>query len=74
VNVRAYYNEWDEHAADWLEQLIAAGLIPPGDVDRRSIRDVKPHDVRGYTQCHWFAGIGGWPYSLRLAGWPADRA
>jgi DNA (cytosine-5)-methyltransferase 1 len=24
-------------------------------------------------QCHFFAGIGGWPYALRLAGWPEDR-
>ena len=27
----------------------------------------------GYTQCHFFAGIGGWSYALRLAGWPDDR-
>lgn len=37
---RAYYNEWDAYAADWLENLIAAGHLPPGDVDRRSISDV----------------------------------
>lgn len=27
----------------------------------------------GYAQCHFFAGIGGWAYALRLAGWPDDR-
>jgi DNA (cytosine-5)-methyltransferase 1 len=48
-------------------------LIAPGDVDERSIADVQPDDVRGYTQCHFFAGIGGWSYALRLAGWPDDR-
>lgn len=73
MNGRAYYNENDAFAAQWLRNLIAAGLIAPGDVDERSIVDVKPDDVRGYTQCHLFAGIGGWSYALRLAGWPDDR-
>lgn len=73
MNGRAYYNEIDPFAAQWLRNLIAAGLIAPGDVDERSIVDVKPDDVRGYTQCHFFAGIGGWSYALRLAGWPDDR-
>lgn len=73
MNGRAYYNENDAFAAQWLRNLIAAGHIAPGDVDERSIVDVRPDDVRGYTQCHWFAGIGGWSYALRLAGWPDDR-
>lgn len=68
-----YYNEFDKPTAAWLKQLIAAKLIPPGDVDDRDIRDVTAEDVRGYTQCHFFAGIGGWSYALRLAGWPTDR-
>ena len=68
-----YYNEYDKHAAAWLRELIAAGLIPPGDVDTRSIVDVQPADLRGYLQCHFFAGIGGWSEALRLAEWPADR-
>src|SRR4030095_3056253 len=70
----AYYNEIDHAAAEWLRALIAAGLIPAGDVDERSIADVGPHDLAGYDQCHFFAGIGGWPYALRLAGWPDDRS
>ncbi len=69
---RAYYNENDPRAAAWLRELIAAGLIAPGDVDDRSIADVQPKDLRGYSQCHFFAGIGGWSYALRLAGWPDD--
>lgn len=68
-----YYNEIDGHAAQWLRNLIAAGLIADGDVDERSIEDVRPDDLRGYTQCHFFAGIGGWAYALDLAGWPRDR-
>lgn len=69
----AYYNEIDPYAAQWLRNLIDAGLIPAGDVDERSILDVRPDDLAGYTQCHFFAGIGGWPLALRLAGWPDDR-
>ena len=38
----AVYNEIEEYAADWLENLIAAGHIAPGIVDRRSIVDVRP--------------------------------
>lgn len=68
----AYYNEVDPYAADWLERLIAAGLIAPGRVDRRSIEDVQPHELDGYGQHHFFAGIGGWSLALRLAGWPDD--
>lgn len=69
----AYYNEIDPYAAQWLRNLISAGHIAPGDVDERSIVDVQPDDLKGYTQCHFFAGIGGWSYAARLAGWSDDR-
>jgi len=60
----AYYNEFDPKAAAWLRELIKAGHIAPGDVDERSIIDIRPSDVIGYTQCHFFAGIGVWSYAL----------
>ncbi|AWS78348.1 DNA cytosine methyltransferase [Enterobacter hormaechei] len=69
----AYYNEIDPFAAQWLRNLIAGGHIAPGEVDERSIEDVIPDDLRGFTQCHFFAGIGVWSHSLRLAGWPDDK-
>ena len=69
----AYYNEFDADAAAWLRVLIARGLIAPGDVDTRSIVDVRPDDLRGYDQCHFFAGAGGWSLALRLAGWADTR-
>lgn len=69
----AYYNEFDPFAAAWLRELIKAGHIAPGEVDERSIEEVVPTDLVGYTQCHFFAGIGVWSYSLRCAGWPDDR-
>jgi DNA (cytosine-5)-methyltransferase 1 len=72
--VTAYYNEFDPYAAAWIRNLINAGLIAPGIVDERSIEDVRPDDLDGFTQCHFFAGLGGWSYALRLAGWPDHRS
>lgn len=69
----AYYNEIDPYAAQWLRNLIAGGHIAPGDVDERSIQDVHPDDLKPYTQCHFFAGVGVWSLALRRAGWPDDR-
>lgn len=69
----AYYNEFDPYAAQWLRNLIIRGLIAPGEVDERSIEDVRPDDLRGFTQCHFFAGIGVWSHALRQAGWNDER-
>jgi DNA (cytosine-5)-methyltransferase 1 len=71
--MRAYYNENDPKAAAWLRELIKVGAIAPGTVDERSIEDVTPNDLRDFTQHHFFAGIGGWSFALRLAGWPDHR-
>jgi len=68
-----YYNDNDPKACAWLRELIAAGLIPQGEVDERSITDIAPADLDGFVQCHFFAGIGGWPLALRLAGWDDAR-
>src|SRR5215831_10525083 len=66
---RAYYNDNDPYACAWLRELIAAGLIMDGDVDERSILDVRPSDLKGYQHVHLLAGIAGWEYALALAGW-----
>tara|TARA_R110000822_G_scaffold6586_5_gene27882 strand:- start:92 stop:964 length:873 start_codon:yes stop_codon:yes gene_type:complete len=71
--MKAYYNEFDRNAANWLRELINEGLIADGDVDDRSISDVTPKDLEGYSQCHFFAGIGGWSLALRQAGWPDSK-
>ena len=68
-----YYNEFNPESAAMLRQMMNDGLLPKGDIDERSILDVRADDLRGYTQCHFFAGIGGWSYALQLAGWPDDR-
>lgn len=68
-----YYNEIDPFCVEWLKNLITAKLIAAGDVDSRSITEVTADDVKGYTQCHFFAGIAGWSYALRLAGVSDDQ-
>jgi len=69
----AIYNEIEKYPAAWLQNLIDAGHIAPGRVDRRSIKDLEPADVGGPGQRHFFAGIGVWQYALRIAG-VADAA
>ena len=64
-----YYNEFEPYAAQWLKNLIRKGLIADGYVDDRSIHEVRGVDLQGYSQCHFFAGIGVWQLALRNAGW-----
>jgi DNA (cytosine-5)-methyltransferase 1 len=71
--VSVYYNEHDPFAAAWLRELMKAGEIPDGFVDTRDIQDVAATDLGAFTQCHFFAGIGGWALALQLAGWPPAR-
>lgn len=70
IFLTAYYNENDRFAAAWLRNLIAEGVIAYGEVDERSITEIKAADLAGFTQCHFFAGIGVWNYALRQSGWP----
>jgi DNA (cytosine-5)-methyltransferase 1 len=53
--------------------LITWGLIPQGEVDERSIEDVEAKDLEGYRRCHFFAGIGGWPLALQIAGYSDEH-
>lgn len=69
----AYYNEPDPYAAQYLRNLIAAGLIASGVVDERDIQEIEPWELIGFTQVHMFAGIGIWSGALRAAGWPDNE-
>ena len=64
-----YYNELEPYVAQWLKNLCETGELPVGIVDERDIREVQPHELAQYEQCHLFAGIGGWPLALDWAGW-----
>ena len=66
------YNDTDSFCNQWVRNLIDAGALPRGDVNERSIEDIRRGDLEGYRQAHFFNGIGGWPYALKLAGW-GDR-
>jgi DNA (cytosine-5)-methyltransferase 1 len=70
--VNALYNEIDPFSAEWLRNLNAAGRIPAGVIDTRDIRTLSAGDLANRKQAHFFAGIGGWPAALRLAGWPDE--
>ena len=69
----AYYNEHDKFAAAWLRELIKRDVIAQGEVDERDIQKVTAAELRGFTQCHFFAGIGVWSWALRNAGWPDTK-
>ena len=73
AKARAYFNEIDLYCAEWLYNLQKENLIAPGDIDTRPIQDVCPNDLKGYSQHHFFAGIGGWSRALRLSDWPDHR-
>ena len=70
----SYYNENDRSKAAVLRSLMESRLIPQGDIDDRSIKEVAkyPKDLEGYTRAHFFAGIGGWPLALLLLGIKED--
>jgi DNA (cytosine-5)-methyltransferase 1 len=67
-----YYNDNDKFAAQWLRNLIDAGNIPRGIVDERGIEQIKPNELEGFNQCHFFAGIAGWSRAIELAGIASD--
>ena len=70
---KAYYNEFNPKSAAGLRALIEDGFVADGIVDERDLKDVTAQDLKGFTQHHFFAGVGGWSIALRLAGWPDDR-
>ena len=71
--MKTYYNEYDKKKCYALKQLMADGHISKGEIDDRPIQEVMPDDIKDYTRCHFFAGIGLWDYALELAGWEQDR-
>lgn len=67
------YNEIDPAACAILQEQISRGVIANGRVDSRSIKDLKPDDLDGIVQAHFFAGGGFWSVAARMAGWPDDK-
>lgn len=69
----AYYNEIEPFCVAWLRELVRRGIILDGEVDCRSISEVKGAEIRSFKQCHFFAGIGGWAKALALAAYPKNE-
>jgi DNA (cytosine-5)-methyltransferase 1 len=66
------YTDNDDYCCQWMQNLIDAGELSNGTVINQDIRNLTPGDLAGHDQIHFFAGIGGWPLALKLAGWPED--
>ncbi len=70
MGVKVFYNENNAFAAGELKKLGQSKLLVVDNVDDRSIEDIKVSDLDGFERIHFFAGIGGWEYALKLTGWP----
>ena len=68
-----YYNEIDPFSAAWLRELIREAISPRERWMSATSGMCVQLDLVGFSQCHFFAGIGVWSYALRQAGWPDDR-
>lgn len=65
-----FYNDFSRDSVDWLNKLVNASRLPVGDISGKSITELQASEVDGYTQCHFFCGIGGWPLALKMAEVP----
>jgi DNA (cytosine-5)-methyltransferase 1 len=63
------YTDFDAKVCAWLGELVARGHLPPGEVRCTDVKEIVAHDLERFEQVHFFAGIGGWPHALALAGW-----
>ena len=65
-----FYNDNNKNCCDKLQRLIDRGAILSGKISSKDIRDITT--VNSFSQCHFFAGIGGWPLAFNLARIPKD--
>lgn len=61
------YSEIDPFTVAWLRNLISQNHLPKGQI-LGNICSIQ----KAPSTFHAFAGIGGWPFALSLAGWPED--
>jgi len=60
-----YFNDNDPFTLEWCRNA-----FPEAEFDARSILDIERPTVA--VRQHYFAGLGGWEWALRLAEWPDD--
>jgi len=63
-----YYTDINLYTCQWLDNLIDAEELPIGFVECIDIKELFIRDLSGFSQVHFFSGIGGWPLALKLAG------
>lgn len=66
----ALYHDFDELKCETMREAIKAGAITDGEVICGDIKQLTAEHVRGFRQCHFFAGGGFWSLALRQSGWP----
>ena len=66
-----YYNDNEPFCCAWIERVIYSGKFGPAVIEQSSITEITT-DLSDFTQCHFFAGIGGWKIALNMAGWPSE--
>jgi len=66
------YTDNDAKVCAWLAELVRTGNLPPGEVLCSDVTTMSPVELLFDTQAHFFAGIGGWPLALQMAGWPSN--
>ena len=67
------YTDQEAYVCRWMENLVAKGLLEEGTVRCTKLEAIGEEDLDAYRHVHLFAGIGGWPAALQLAGWPQGR-
>lgn len=77
--MRVLLTDNDKGACEWLENLLRERFqlfgphVKEAHVLCEDVRELGEADLEGFQQAHFFAGIGGWPLALWMAGWPGDR-
>lgn len=68
-NRAVLYTDNDPFVCAWLEELIRGGHLPDGEILCTDILSIQAGQLIAFRGVHFFAGIGGWPLALKLAGY-----
>lgn len=69
---KVLYTDVDEEVVWWLQRLVDNQLLPIGICLVKDIKEIDGDYLKTFSQCHFFAGIGGWALALKYAGVPTE--